>query len=99
MTQLGDCDVGNELEKPDSRSLTQSRLLRMQCSLQNRKMVTIMERGSAYLAWLQEGTQSLTFGTHAQRGLQYLVCVSVTQHLTFDVIIHATNDTNLLSGG
>ena len=46
---------------------------------------------------------------HAQRGLQYLVrvsvclcvclsvCVSVTQHLTFHVIIRATNDTNLLS--
>jgi len=38
-----------------------------------------------------------------QRGLQYLVCVSVcvsvTQHLTFHVIICATNDTNLLSGG
>ena len=27
------------------------------------------------------------------------VCVSVTQHLTFHVIIRATNDTNLLSGG
>ena len=27
------------------------------------------------------------------------VCVSVTQHLTFRVIIRATNDTNLLSGG
>ena len=27
------------------------------------------------------------------------VCVSVTQHLTFDVIIRATNDTNLNSGG
>ena len=27
------------------------------------------------------------------------VCVSVTQHLTFYAIIHATNDTNLLSGG
>ena len=27
------------------------------------------------------------------------VCVSVTQHLTFHVIICATNDTNLLSGG
>ena len=26
------------------------------------------------------------------------VCVSATQHLTFHVIIHATNDTNLLSG-
>ena len=37
--------------------------------------------------------------------LQYLVCVSVcvcvsvTQRLTFHVIIHATNDTNLLRGG
>ena len=41
----------------------------------------------------------LTLGVHAQRGLQYLACVSVTQHLTFHVIIHATNDTNLLSGG
>ena len=51
----------------------------------------------------------LTLGAHAQRGLQYLVCVSVcvsvcvcvsvTQHLTFYVIIRATNDTNLLSGG
>ena len=44
---------------------------------------------------------SLTLGTHAQRGLQYLVCVSVcvsvTQRLTFHVIIRATNDTNLLS--
>ena len=27
------------------------------------------------------------------------VCVSVTQHLTLNVIIRATNDTNLLSGG
>ena len=27
------------------------------------------------------------------------VCVSVTQHLTFHVFIHATNDTNLLGGG
>ena len=27
------------------------------------------------------------------------VCVSVTQHLTFHMIIRATNDTNLLSGG
>ena len=42
---------------------------------------------------------SLTLGTHAQRGLWYLcvsvclcVCVSVTQHLTLNVIIHATND-------
>ena len=26
------------------------------------------------------------------------VCVSVTQHLTFQVIVCATNDTNLLSG-
>ena len=49
----------------------------------------------------------LTLGAHAQRGLQYLVCVSVcvcvcvsvTQHLTFHAIIRATNDTNLLSGG
>ena len=38
----------------------------------------------------------LTFGVHAQRGLQYLVCVSVC--CTFYVIIRATNDTNLLSG-
>ena len=44
-------------------------------------------------------------GAHAQRGLRYLVCecvcvcVSVTQHLTFHVIIRATNNTNLLSGG
>ena len=44
---------------------------------------------------------ALTFGVRAQRGLQYLVCVcvSVTQHLTFYVITHATNGTNLLSGG
>ena len=40
-----------------------------------------------------------------QRGLQYLVCVSVcvcvsvTQHLTFHVIIRAINNTILLSGG
>ena len=27
------------------------------------------------------------------------ICVSVTQHLTFHVFIHATNDTNLLGGG
>ena len=27
------------------------------------------------------------------------VCVCVTQNLTFHVIIRATNDTNLLSGG
>ena len=35
------------------------------------------------------------------KGLQYLVCVcvSVTQHLTLYVIIRATNDSNLLSGG
>ena len=42
---------------------------------------------------------NLTLGAHAQRGLQYLVCVSVTQHLTFHAIICGTNDTNLLSGG
>ena len=46
---------------------------------------------------------SLTLGAHVQRGLQYLVCVSVcvsvTQHLTFHVFIRATNDTNLLDGG
>ena len=40
----------------------------------------------------------LTLGAHAQRGLQYLIrvslCVSVTQHLTFHMIVHATNDTN-----
>ena len=41
----------------------------------------------------------LTLGAHAQRGLQYLVCVSVTQHLTFHVFIRATNDTNLPGGG
>ena len=29
----------------------------------------------------------------------FKACVSVTQHLTFHVIIRATNDTNLLSGG
>ena len=44
----------------------------------------------------------LTLGAHAQRGLQYLVCVSVcvsvTQHLTFHVFIRATNDTNLGGG-
>ena len=34
----------------------------------------------------------LTLGAHAQRGLQYLVCVSVTQHLTFHVIIRTTID-------
>ena len=42
----------------------------------------------------------LTLGAHAQRGLRYLICVSVhvfvTQHLTFHMFIHATNDTNLL---
>ena len=38
-------------------------------------------------------------GYNAHRGLQYLVCVSVTQHLTLYVIIRATNNTNLLSGG
>ena len=36
---------------------------------------------------------------NAQRGLQYLVCVSVSQHLTFHVFIRATNNTNLLGGG
>ena len=53
----------------------------------------------------------LTLGAHAQRGLQYLVCVSlclcvtqhlclcVTQHLTLYVIIRATNNSNLPSGG
>ena len=49
----------------------------------------------------EQGSLLLTLGAHA-RGLQYLVCVSVcvsvTQHLTFHVIIRATNDTNL-SGG
>ena len=44
---------------------------------------------------------SLTLGAHAQRGLRYLVCVSVcvsvTQHLTFHVIIRATNDTTFLA--
>ena len=48
----------------------------------------------------------LTLSVHAQRELQYLVCVSVcvrvcvsvTQHLTFHVFIHATNSTNLLGG-
>ena len=32
-------------------------------------------------------------------GLCVCVCVSVTQHLTFYVFIHATNNTNLLGGG
>ena len=38
---------------------------------------------------------SLILGVHAQQGLQYLLCVSVsvTQHLTFHEIIRATNDT------
>ena len=51
------------------------------------------------------GDTLLTLGAHAQRGLQYLVCVSVcvcvsvTQHLTFHVFIRATNDTNLLGSG
>ena len=48
-------------------------------------------------------TELLTLGVHAQRGLRYLVCVSVcvsvTQHLTFDVIIRVKNKNNLLSGG
>ena len=43
----------------------------------------------------------ITFGVHAQQGLQYLVCVSVclcvcvsvTQYLTFQVFIRATNHT------
>ena len=54
---------------------------------------------------IQNLDQLLTLGAHAQRGLQYLVCVcvcvcvSVTQHLTFHVIIRTTNGTNLLSGG
>ena len=45
--------------------------------------------------------RSLTLGAHAQRGLRYLVCVcvSVTQHLTFHVIVRVKNDNNLLSGG
>jgi len=51
--------------------------------------------------------RTLTLGAHAQGGLQYLVCVSlclcvcvsVTQHLTLHVIIHATNNSNLPSGG
>ena len=42
----------------------------------------------------------LFINPHAQQGLRYLVyvsvCVSVTQHLTFHVFIHTTNDTNLL---
>ena len=46
-------------------------------------------------------TLTVLSSVHAQRGGQYLVCVcvfvSVTQHLTFQVIIRATNDTNLLS--
>ena len=52
--------------------------------------------------WVTGTLFLLTLGAHAQRGLQYLVCVcvcvSVTQHLTFHVIIRATNDTNLLIG-
>ena len=45
----------------------------------------------------------LTLGEHAQQGLQYLVCVSVclsvSQHFTFNAFIRATSDTNLLGGG
>ena len=37
---------------------------------------------ASWTEWLGQGV-SLTLGTHAQRGLQYLVCVSVTQYLTF----------------
>ena len=44
-----------------------------------------------------------TLGAHVQWGLQYLVCVSVcvsvTQHLTLHVIIRATSDSNVPSGG
>ena len=55
-----------------------------------------------YAAFTQHLTRPLlTLGAHAQRGLRYLVCVSVcvsvTQHLTFHVIIRATNDTTFLA--
>ena len=56
---------------------------------------------TSHASWTERLGQvvSLTLGTHAQRGLQYLVCVSVTQYLTFHVIIIATNNTDCLSGG
>ena len=64
----------------------------------------MISKGTPLKTSVFEHTQILlTLGAHAQRGLRYLVCVSVcvsvTQHLTFYVFIHATNDTNLLGGG
>ena len=65
---------------------------------------TLYDR-TAHLSYLSSGP-FLTLGAHAQRGLKMrvtvlglCVCLLATQHLTFHVIIRATNDTNLLSGG
>ena len=43
----------------------------------------------------------LTLGAHAQRGLQYLLCVSVSLLLNISLytIIRAKNDSNLPSSG
>ena len=39
----------------------------------------------------------LTLGAHVQRGLQYLVCVSVSSNLPSQAITRPTRDTNSIS--
>ena len=53
-------------------------------------------RCSFYPATIQ-ARHLLTLGAHEYG--TWSVCLSVTQHLNFHVIIRATNDINLLSGG
>ena len=71
-------------------------------------LTSVAVGSTAYVLGLREIWRLLTLfvinlSAHAQRGLRYLacvsVCVSVIQHLTFYVFIHATNDTNLLGSG
>ena len=98
----------NNLRETHSKRYTQVQSKRAnQVCLQGPKSVFLLIQ--AYISLVQHYHHSwanscgifwlLTLGAHAQRWLQFLVCVSVTQHLTFHVFIHATNDTNLLSGG